>query len=480
MKKIFLRSITLSTLSLAGNSVFAQENINLEENTEQKTALNSSSTKDSSSISKEQMDAIKKELSKKDETKNTITPFGVVQFNANTSDSQRSNVPDFAASKVRAGLNVSGGIASGQIEVQINGNQPSTQAIAADGKETKGDTGNGSVTIRRAQLNLDVLTLKGSENTYTTTVSLGGIRVGGADATAPDTAWTATGYGRQDGAYLKEAMVFGKTVSVEIGLGAFNNITAVGNPGYNGTSGSGYTGWGNASSASIPANWMSPSLNNTLGYLGNIRGTYHFDEDQSLVGAVYYATQANSPSKQNSSGDITKARDVTHVEASLVYNNKQIFGSGGVISGNGVTLFYENENLGSSQSVTKNNGNYIYQPITVQGTQTIVDDSQNTSVMGITAAADSEKYLTGMIQKGDRLTYAASYIMVNSSFGSTSISQNYNVSQTAASIGYAVNTFETALNIEYDNADTKIFSDSNGVLNKNNAVKSYITAAYVF
>ncbi len=478
MKILFLRPIVLSALSLVGSNVFAQENKDIGESKNQKTALESSVSTGSYLISQDQIDAIKKELTKKDETKNTITPYGVVQFNANMSDSQQSNTPDFAASKVRAGLNVSGGIASAQAEVQFKGNQQSTQTVA--GTNTIGDAGNGSVSIRRAQLNLNVLTLKDSNNTYTSTISLGGIRVGGCDGTGPDTAWKATGYGRQDGVYVKEVMVFGKRGNAEIGFGVFNNIKAAGNPAYHGTNGSGYTGWGNASPATIQANWTSPSLGNNLGYLGNVIGTYNIDENQSLAGAVYYASQINSPTKQNSSGEITNARDVTHIEGSLVYNHKKIFGSEGVISENGITLFYENEILSATNAVSKKNGNFIYQPILNDGTQSIIDDSQNTTVIGLSFAADTGNYLSGMIQKGDRLTYAVSYITVNSSFSSSSVSQNYNVSQAAASIGYAVNTFETAVNFEYDNADTKIFSDSSGNLSKNNAVKSYITAAYAF
>ncbi len=476
MKLFYLRPIIVSVLSIVGSSAFAQENNEIGESKDQKTALNTSHSKDSSLISQEQMDAIKKELTKKDETKNTIVPFGVVQFNANTSDTQRSNTPDFAASKVRVGLNVSSGIASAQAEVQFNGNQQNTQSVA--GTETNGDAGNGSVEIRSAQLSLNILTLKDSENTYTTNVILGGIRVGGCDVTGPDIAWSATGYERQDGVYLKEIMEFGKKGSAEIGFGVFNNITAAGNPAYLGTTGSGYTGWDN--SATIQSNWMSPSLGNTVGYLGSLKGAYNINENQSLVGAVYYATQLNSPTEQNSSGEITYARDVTHIEGSLVYNHKKIFGSKAVISENGITLFYENEILGATNAVSKKDGNFIYQAILNEGAQTTKDDSQNTSVIGLSFAADSGNYLSGMIQKGDRLTYAASYIVVNSSFNSSSVSQNYNVSQTAASIGYAVNTFETAINVEYDNADTKIFSDSSGNLNKNEAVKSYITAAYVF
>ena len=86
-----------------------------------------------------------------------------------------------------------------------------------------------------------------------------------------------------------------------------------------------------------------------------------------------------------------------------------------------------------------------------------------------------------MIQKGDRLTYAAAYVMANVNFGSTSISQNYANNQITASVGYAVNTFETAFNFDYETSNISNYTDSNGNVNKkNNATKTYLTAAYSF
>lgn len=465
MKKSVLRSIAVSVLSLAGSATFAQEN------KDQKVAIDSSNATGTSLFSQEQIDALKKEMEKKDVTENKVTFAGVLQLNANTSDSQRSSSPDFSASKVRLGVNVSGGIATGQVEVQLNGNQQSTQTVA--GNTTSGDAGNGSVTLRRAQLNLDVLTIKGGQNTYTTTISLGGVRIGGADGTAPDVAWTTTGYSRQDGAYLKEALVFGKTANVEIGFGAFNNITAITNPTYLGTSSSGYTGWGSQPLVTKQANWMSDSFSQSIGFAGHLAGTYNFDDNQSLAAKVFYGTQGDSPTDQDSSGNLTHAKDVTHIEASLVYNHAGILGSKGVISGNGISFWYENEDIGKSKTATANSsGDFNY--------TAFVDDSQVVSLYGLGVAADSSNYLTDMLQKGDRLTYAASYTMMDTKFGNKAISSDYNISQIAASVGYAVNTFEAAFNFEYDDSDTTVFNDSNKHLKEKNAIKTYLTAAYVF
>ncbi len=474
MKKSVLRSLTISALSLAGSTAFAQENKSTVENKEQKVALDAAGTTGGTLFSQDQIDALKKEMEKKDVTENKVTFAGIIQLNANTSDSQRVSTPDFTANKVRLGMNVSGGIASGQVEVQLRGNQQSTQTVTTAGttQTTSGDNGNGAVTIRRAQLNLDVLTVKAGENTFTTTFSLGGIRIGNADATTPDAAWTTTGFGRQDGAYLKEAMAFGKKASVEVGFGAFNNIVAYANPAYPGTSGSGYSWAGDASTKQ--ANWESTSFSQSIGFAGHLAANVNIDDNQSVALKGFFGTQGNSPTKQDSSGTLLEARDVTHVEASLVYNHAGIFGSKGVLSGNGFSIYYENENFSKTKTATKNSsGDYNY-------TNSATDDSATAYLLGFALAADSSNYLTNMIQKGDRLTYAAAYAMANVNYSSSSTSQNYNNGQITASVGYAVNTFETAFNFEYKTSNINSYTDSKGVLNQKNATKTYITAAYVF
>jgi hypothetical protein len=478
VKKSVLRSLTISALSLAGSTAFAQENKSTVENKEQKVALDAAVTTGGTLFSQDQIDALKKEMEKKDVTENKVTFAGIIQLNANTSDSQRVSTPDFTASKVRLGVNVSGGIASGQVEVQLRGNQSSTQTVTTVGttQTTSGDNGNGAVTIRRAQLNLDVLTVKAGENTFTTTLSLGGIRIGNADATTPDAAWTTTGFDRQDGAYLKEAMAFGKKASVEVGFGAFNNIVAYANPAYptssSATSGSGYT-W-DASSSTKQANWESTSFSQSIGFAGHLAANVSIDDDQSLALKGFFGTQGNSPTKQDSSGTLLEARDVTHVEASLVYNHAGIFGSKGVLSGNGFSVYYENENFSKTKTATRNSsGDFNY-------TNSATDDSATAYLLGFALAADSSNYLTNMIQKGDRLTYAAAYAMANVNYSSSAVSQNYNNGQITASVGYAVNSFETAFNFDYRMSNINSYTDSKGILNQKNATKTYITAAYAF
>ena len=70
--------------------------------------------------------------------------------------------------------------------------------------------------------------------------------------------------------------------------------------------------------------------------------------------------------------------------------------------------------------------------------------------------------------------------MANVNYSSSSTSQNYNNGQITASVGYAVNSFETAFNFDYRMSNINSYTDSKGILNQKNATKTYITAAYVF
>lgn len=466
MKKSVLSCIAFSAVAIVGNSAFA------EEKKETKVALDSSDTSGSSLFSQEQIDFLKKEVLKKDVSENIIKVGGVVQANANFHDSQSARTPNFNASKVRLGLNISGGIATGQIEVQFNGNQaPGTVEDGTVKNAEVSDNGRGQVTIRRGQLNLDVLTVKSNENTYTTTLSLGGIRIGGADGVGPDAAMTTSGFARQDGAYLKQAMTFGKSAKFELGIGAFNNIFAAHNAAYaeDKDENSAFS-WG-ASVSTLQANWTEGSFSKSLGIAGHAAASYDIDDNQSFSAKFLIGSQGNAPSKQNKDG-LSQARDVTHIEASALYNHKAMFGSKGVLSGNGIGFWYENENIGKTKTATKSGDDFSY--------AASKDNSQNASLYGVGIAADSSNFLTDLLQKGDFITYAANYSLADVTFGSKDTSKDYNVSQAAVSVGYGVNTFETALNFSYSASEAKVFQNSEGKTNQTSATKAYVTAIYAF
>lgn len=461
MKKSVLSCIAFSAVAIVGNSAFA------EEKKETKVALDSSDTSGSSLFSQEQIDFLKKEVLKKDVTENIIKVGGLVQLEANLHDSQSARTPNFNASKVRLGLNITGGIVSGQVELQFNGNQAAGTVKDAE----VSDNGRGQVTIRRAQLNLDVLTIKSNENTYTTTLSIGGVRIGGADNAGPDALTGTNGFARQDGAYLKQVMAFGKATTLELGVGAFNNIFAAHNAAYAEDKDDNEAfSWG-AKTSTLQANWTEGSFSKSLGIAGHAAASYNIDDNQSLKAKFYIGSQGNSPSKQNKDG-LSQARDVTHVEASALYNHTPLFGSKGVVTGNGVAVWYENANVGKTKTATKSGDDFSY--------ASSADDSQNASLYGVGIGADSSNFLTDMLQKGDFITYGASYTLTDVTFGSKNTSKDYNVSQAAVSVGYGVNTFETALNFSYSASEAKVFQNSEGKTNQTSKTKAYITATYAF
>ncbi|WP_338635104.1 hypothetical protein [Spirobacillus cienkowskii] len=398
MKKIVLRSLAASTLALSGA-------------------------------------AVAQDMDKK------ITTGGNFQLNMNTSNSTASDKPDFAIDKARVKTKVAGGIASGELEVAFK------DSNAFD--------------IRRAQLNLDALTLKSGDNTFTTTLSMGGIRIGGADLTAADITWAPQGYGRQDGAYLKETLALGKMANIELGAGLFNNIT---------------TYFVDSAVKGInDADNITKGKGKSLGLAAHVAATVNVDDNQSIGGKFYYGSQE----KAYTDAGKTKARDVSHMEASVVYNHASIFGNKGVLSTNGVSFWYEVDDAkgGMSAAATSATDTNI-----VYGTAN--NDTLKSTLMGFGIAGDTGAYLTGMLQKGDRLTYAASYAMNKLTDGDTTTTDlNYDKKQMAFSVGYAVSSFELAFNFEHVKNNKAIFSDkgkSADADKKDTMMRSYLTMAYQF
>ncbi len=410
----------------------------------------------------ESADEIPQEKTLDTNTESKVTTYGTIKLDVNTNDSTRSNAPDFEADHVRFGMKVKGGIAEGRFEVQFKGNN-------VNGKS-------GLVTIRRADLRLKVLDNEKNNINYSTILSIGGIRVGGATNTAPDIAYTPNKYGRQDGVYLEEVINFKNKGKIKIAAGSFNNIKAVRQQSVSTSN----ADWDNSKSASINSNWTKESFSNSKGYLGKINSTYHFSENKKLNLIAIYGIQNDAPSAQDANGVLTKVNDLKHGEASLWYNDVNIFGNKGLLSDNGIAFWYEREEIGKNKNaIATGGGNFNY-----DGSATY-DNSQVFQLFGASVSGDTAKYLTNMMQQKDRLTYAASYSLVDVNFGNSltksgDANPNYKTSQYSAYVGYAVNTFETGFNIAYYSSTENVFTDSNGKLVKNNALKGYLTATYKF
>lgn len=393
---------------------------------------------------------------------NNVTAYGLLQFNANTNDSTRSNTPDFAANRMRLGVNVKGGVVEGRIELQFNGNNV----------KEKSDL----VAIRKAELNLKVLNIQYGNINYLTSLSLGGLRVGGAMSTAPDIANIPNKFARQDGIYLEEIIEIKNTGKIGLGVGVFSHITALKQQPVS----SGSANWLGSKRASINSNWMQNSFSNSRGYLTKLDTIYYFSENQKLNFIAIYGMQDDAPNEQSDTGTLIKVNDLNHGEASLWYNDVNIFGDKGLLSDNGIALWYEREDVGKKRNaIAVGGGQFHYDG------STNYDDSQMFQLLGLSVSGDTQRYLTDFLQKKDRFTYAVSYSIETVNFGNPvtetgSANPNYKTNQFSASVGYAVNTFETAFNIAYSVSDEKVFTDRFGNLNKNDALKGYLTAFYKF
>ena len=76
MKKFILQSFAVSVLSLVGSSAFAQENTKTEETKDLKAATDTSNSQASMTFSQDQIDALKKEIAKKDISENIVSFYG--------------------------------------------------------------------------------------------------------------------------------------------------------------------------------------------------------------------------------------------------------------------------------------------------------------------------------------------------------------------------------------------------------------------
>lgn len=441
-------------------------------------------------LTPEDIVAIQKALSTKPVDENTVSLYGLLQANLNLSDSQRKNVPDFAGQRARLGALVKGGIVTAQIEFEVLGNQPYApnsnsgkfDPVTGQAKTTPSLQYNNAVVLRQAQLSLNLFTRKDDTSSYVTTASLGGVRVSGAIAIAPNLANTPTGFGRQDGFYVQQEISPNKTLNMKFGLGVFNAMNTT-TPGM-----TNYATWG-----LIPNSqqnyWLNNSLNNNLAYVGVANITVNFNKDRSLNVLMYHGQQEHAPHTVSDAvpGALNTVRDIAHTEFSVLYNDNNLYGTGNIISGNGVSLWYERETNSRTQLASASSGDYTY-------SDGLVDDGDTASLFGFGVGGDTAPYLTNLLQKGDRLTYAISYTRVvnepkNADVQSYTTSAstvesvrylNYKVHQVALALGYAVNTFEVQLGGEYSKADKDLFTDSSGGSPKDSEIKTQISALYVF
>ncbi len=439
MKKFNLSAIGVSLFCLVAHVANASEAKSTKATL---VAKSSHSVLPSMSLSRppftqDQINYIRTELLTKDTTAPSASFYGLLQFNTNLLDTQRTNVPDFSGQHVRLGTKVNSGKINAQIEAELLANNPQN---------------NNQVVLRQAQINVDLLNSVYGENSYSTSLSLGAVRIGGAEFHTPDISNVPSQFSRQDGIYVQEKIGSGKQLAFAGGLGFFNTLFAV-DPGQS------HAGWDVPTPLTQPSAWQGNSLNGSLAYVLTFNSTYKLDDSRSVSLALYNGHQGRAPAAGTPS---LATRQVNHFEGSLAYNDPKLFGTHGVISGNGVTFWTETEKADRSQ---------------IDSQDVPVDDSMTASIYGLSGAGDKH---FDFMKKDDSLTYAASVNLATHKYANENpVLYNYEVTQIAGSVGYAMGTFEVALNAEMSTSDKKIYVDSESNTTESE-VKSYVTAVYNF
>jgi hypothetical protein len=466
-------------------------------------------------LTSDDIDQVKKILYEESLKPYSVNPYGLLQANINFVDTARNNTPDFSVTHARFGVLAIEKNWSGKLELEFLGNQPKIllNALTDNVPLYLSQSGNNTVVVRQAQINYDFLRItkepklkkasdadkqadvlvqtkktgqettatattdepQAPKDTYITRLSLGGIRVGGAAATAPDPANTPSGYSRQDGIYLVENMIFNKQALASIGLGVFNNLVT-----FNSGPLNNFQGWGSYPTTS--QNFMgivgvsSPTFQKA--YLLSLGYTQNFSDTKSLNGSVYYGFQKHAAVNTNENGFATTVRNATHAEASLLYNDSKIFGEKAILTGNGLTFYVEVEN-GSDQSYTSAVRDFEKIKVTL-------DDGYTNVLYGLSLGGDSSAFLKDIFRNSDRFLYSGSITYITSNFKHSSYSPNYNVTQFAGGVGYGYKTLEIFLNAAYSMSAKPAFtvykiSDRPEVTSTaKSRFLAYITAALYF
>lgn len=439
----------------------------------------------------------------------SVNPYGLIQANVNFVDSVRNNTPDFSLSHARLGVLAIENRWRGQLEFEFLGNQP--RAFFAGGNDPLylSQSSNNTVNVRQAQISFDffrystpekpskadkqqeaVVQQKNAPQTTTATVvtdapqspldtfisrvSLGGIRVGGANATAPDAAFTPSGYSRQDGIYFTENAVFGNSDSATFGVGVFNNLISF-NSGKLGA----YQGWGSYPTTSqnfLGVNGFNSSTFQKA-YLFSGNYTAQFSDTKFLNPAIYYGFQKRSAVNTNDLGFATTVRDSTHIEGQLLYNDTKLFGQRAILTGNGLSFYMEVEK-GSDQHYTT----------AARDIDQIanLNDGYSNILYGLSLGGDTTAFLTDILTNSDRFLYSGSITYADSRFKHKNYSPNFGVTQYAAAIGYGYKSLEIFLNAAYGTSAKKAYSmyniqdKSNESDTTHNRTQAYITAALYF
>ncbi|MFZ9520075.1 MAG: hypothetical protein ACO3A4_06305 [Silvanigrellaceae bacterium] len=409
-----------------------------------------------------QTNAFADEKSDKDIQK-SVVPYGLIQAYSNVADSQYSSAPDFTLAILRFGMKVSEGITRAQFETAVWGN------VAETGDVTISAVGLNGVSIRRADVGLAL--------SSGTTISLGRIRMGGADAWGVDATAAAEQFGSIDGASVVQKLSLGDKNDLSFSLGIGNSM---GNP------------------SGKDSHTFGRSLKSDRGVIVGARASVL----NGVVATAYYGMEKNQIAQESSAeqavldaegkpvadGKFVKlkkvitARDASHFEGSLGYN-KDNYAVGGwyqsvVRSDLKLATFVDNKL--TTSTITAADEKY--------GAR--ISPKLTSSILGVGFNTDSSLLgYTDVLQKGALLTFGGSLAKTferdGNSSNDTEEAKN-DVTQVAVAVGYQSGGFALELGNEFQSSKAEGFNNKNkeqgsaATPNKSSAYRTYLVGIYSF
>ncbi len=445
MKKIVVRSVAL--LSVIGSGLsFAQDKVEEPKKEEAKK------------------EEVKVEAPKKEEAAvvKTVVPYGLVQSYLNLAESERQNTPDFKVLLARFGLKASEGIARAQIEAQLNGNSKPKDPGTVGTPNTVG--------VRRADLGLALPS--------GTTVSLGRVRIGGADGWGVDATTGPIQFGATDGLLVSQKIVVSEGNDVTISA-TYGNSASV----FNGRN------IGGGKNTFMGENSPKQEKGMVVGVKASVEGVkaavfYGMEKSQIRTSKEIKAVKEAKDGAgivttvEVKASETLEVGDVSHVEANLGYTADHI----------GAGVWFEQESVSKLKAVTKNEAGKL-----TLGAESGAKTTD--TLMGIGFNGDSMQFGMGdMLQKGDMLTYGASYTVTNNRVagGVVADEKKADVSTIGIGGGYSVGGLALELNVALaSTGGDKAYANSKGkggndgeAADKELGLKShssvYLVGAYAF
>ncbi|MEN9824674.1 MAG: hypothetical protein RI953_419 [Pseudomonadota bacterium] len=408
-----------------------------------------------------QSNAFADEKSDKDIQK-SVVPYGLIQAYSNVADSQYSSAPDFTMAILRFGMKVSEGITRAQFETAVWGNVAETGDVPASA------VGFNGVGIRRADVGLAL--------SSGTTISLGRIRMGGADAWGVDATAAAEQFGSIDGASIVQKLSLGDKNELSFSLGIGNSM---GNP-----SGKDTHTFGRSLKSD-----RGVIVGARANVLGGVVATAYYGMEKNQIAQESAAEQAVLDAEGKPvAGQFVKlkkvitARDASHFEGSLGYN-KDNYAVGG---------WYQSVVRSDLKLATFVDNKLTTSPITDADAKygAKVGPKTTSSILGFGFNTDSSLLgYTDVLQKGALLTFGGSVAKLAERDGVSSNDSEEaknDITQVALGVGYQSGGFALELGNEFQSSTAQSFNSKNkeqgsaAAPSKTSAYKTYLVGIYSF